>query len=130
MACWFKCWKNATCLFDQSNNTGAIDVKKDGSVLEKKIKMQGLTLLAKLDWALPLSLLLKLCPKNWNLVSFYKVSFSWGCQYSHTWNTVVMYRLVLVTATCNCWISYKEGYAGLLVLHLLPLLNPWLIIRG
>ena len=29
----------------------------------------------------------------------------------------------------NCWLSYKNRYAGLLVLHLLPLLNPWFIVE-
>ena len=39
-------------LFDESNNTGAIDVKMVGSVLEKKsrLKMLGLTFSSKLDW--------------------------------------------------------------------------------
>ena len=38
--------------FDQSNNTGAIDSKMDGSVLEGKssFKMLGLTFPSKLDW--------------------------------------------------------------------------------
>ena len=38
--------------FDQSNNTGAIGVKMDGSVLEEKssFKMLGLTFSSKLDW--------------------------------------------------------------------------------
>ena len=45
--------------------------------------------------------------------------------YSHAWNTVVMSGLVLLVAIWNSWISYKNGYAGHLVLHLLPLLNPW-----
>ena len=38
---------------DRSKNTGAIDVKKDGSVLEDKssFKMQGLTFCSKLDWS-------------------------------------------------------------------------------
>ena len=38
--------------FDQSNNTGAIDAKMDGSVLEEKssFKMLGLTFSSKLDW--------------------------------------------------------------------------------
>ena len=35
-----------------------------------------------------------------------------------------MSGLVLLVATWNCWISYRNGYIGLLVLHLLPLLNP------
>ena len=38
--------------FDQSNNTGAVDVKMDGSVCEEKssFKMLGLTFSSKLDW--------------------------------------------------------------------------------
>ena len=40
--------------FDQSNNTGAIDVKMDGSVLEEKssFKMLGLTFSSELDLGL------------------------------------------------------------------------------
>ena len=57
------------------------------------------------------------------------LSFSINISYSHVWNTVVMFGLVLLVATWNCWISYKNGYAGLLVLHLLLLLNPWLIVE-
>ena len=41
--------------------------------------------------------------------------------------TVVTSELVLLVGTCICWTTYKNRYAGLLVLHLLPLLNPWLI---
>ena len=38
-------------MFDLSNNTGAIDVKMNGSVEEKSsFKMMGLTLSSKLDW--------------------------------------------------------------------------------
>ena len=61
--------------FDQSNNTGAIDVKMDWSALE---------LTSLLNWfgALTLSLLLKLPPKNWSFNSFYEVSFSRGCSVS------------------------------------------------
>ena len=46
--------------------------------------------------------------------------------YGHVWNTVVMSGLVLLVATWNCLISYKNGYAGY---HLLPLLNHWLIFK-
>ena len=50
--CWFHCWKNSTTTFNRSNNTGAIDVKMDGSVLEEKLpfKMLGLTFSSKFDW--------------------------------------------------------------------------------
>ena len=39
--------------FDRSNNTGAIDVKMDGSVLEEisSFKMLGFTFASKLDWS-------------------------------------------------------------------------------
>ena len=43
--------KTRMVLFGRSNNTGSIDVKMDGSVLEKKsfFKMLGLTFFSKLD---------------------------------------------------------------------------------
>ena len=56
---WSKKWlvdfsvgKTQLVSFDQSNNNGSIDVKMDGSVLEKKLsfKMLGLTFSSKLDW--------------------------------------------------------------------------------
>ena len=55
------------------------------------------------------------------------ISINLPCSY--VWNTVVMSGLVLLVATWNCWISYKNGYTGLLALRLLPLLNPWLIVK-
>ena len=56
---WGKKWlvdfttgKTQLVSFDLSNNNGSIDVKMDGSVLEKKssFKMLGLTFSSKLDW--------------------------------------------------------------------------------
>ena len=48
----FNAGESQLVLFDQSNNTGAIDVKMDGSVLEEKssFKMLGLTFSSKLAW--------------------------------------------------------------------------------
>ena len=45
--------------FDRSKNTGAIDVKRDGSVLEEKssFKMLGLPFPSKLDWGSYITLL-------------------------------------------------------------------------
>ena len=43
--------------------------------------------------------------------------------YDHGWNIVVMSGLVLLSDTWNYWISYRNGYAGLLVLYLLSLLR-------
>ena len=48
---------------------------------------------------------------------------------SIVWNTVVTSQLVLLVATWNCQTRYKNEYAGLLVVHLLPLLNTWLIVK-
>ena len=52
--------------FDWSKNTGAIDVKMDGSVLEEKssFKMLGLTFSSKLAWRSYITLLLKLPPRK------------------------------------------------------------------
>ena len=56
---WGKKWladfnavKTQLVLFDWSNNTGSLDVKMDGFVLEEKssFKMLGLTFSSKLDW--------------------------------------------------------------------------------
>ena len=48
----FNAGKTQLVSFDQSNNNGSIDVKKDGSVLEEKssFKMLGQTFSSKLDW--------------------------------------------------------------------------------
>ena len=48
----FNAGKTQLVLFDCSNNTGAIDVKMDGSAMEEKssFKMLGLTFSFKLDW--------------------------------------------------------------------------------
>ena len=67
----FNAGKTQLVLLDWSNNTGAIDVQIDGSVLEEKssIKMLGLTFSFLLNWigALTLSLLLKLPPRKLEL---------------------------------------------------------------
>ena len=62
----FNAGKTQLISFDRCKNTGAIDVKMDGSVLEEKtyFKMLWLTFSSKLDWALTLSLLLKLPPRK------------------------------------------------------------------
>ena len=45
----FNAWKTQLVLFDQSNNTGSIDVKMDGSVLKEKLSFKMLTFSSKLD---------------------------------------------------------------------------------
>ena len=111
----------------------------DGSVLEEKasFKMLGLTFSCKLDWGSYIVSIAKTASKKIGVlirsmkflspeVALYLYI---NLPYGHVWKTVVMSGLVLLLATWNCWISYRNGYAGLLVLHLLPVLNPRLIVE-
>ena len=41
---------------------------------------------------------------------------------------ILLSGLVLIAATWICWISFRNGYKGLLVLYLLPLLNLCLLV--
>ena len=115
---------------DRSNNTGAINVKMDGSVLEEKssFKMLGLTFSSKLDWVS--YIIAKIASKKIGALIrsmkflspevalyLYKSTIRPCMEYCcHVWAGAPSCYL-------NCWISYKNGYAGLLVLHLLPLIK-------
>ena len=70
---WGKKWlvdfnaeKTQLVLFDQSNNTDAIDVKMDGTVLEEKssLKIQGLTFSGTFDWGSYIISIAKTASKN------------------------------------------------------------------
>ena len=80
----FNAGRTQLVLFDRSNNTGSIDVKMDGSVLEEKIsfKMLGLTFFSKLDCGSCIISIAKTVTKNYSLNSFYEVSFCRGCSVS------------------------------------------------
>ena len=62
----FSAGKTQPISFDQSSNTGAIDVKIDGSVLEEQssFKMVQLTFSSKLDWGLYIVCIAKTAPKR------------------------------------------------------------------
>ena len=134
----FNAGKTQLVSFDRSNNFGAIDVKMDASVLEVKssFKMLGLTFSSKLDWDSYIISTAKTASKEIGALIRFKKFVSTEVAlyliklpYDHAWNTVVMSGLELLVATWNFWISYKEGYVGQLVLHLLPILNPWFIVE-
>ena len=75
----FNAGKTQLILFDQSNHTGAIDVKIVGSVLEEKLffKMLGLTSSSELDWGSYIISIAKTTPKKIGaLICSLKVSFS------------------------------------------------------
>ena len=116
-------------------NTGDLDVKMDGSVLEEKsyFKMLGLTFSSKLDWGSYFISITKTASKKIGVLThsmkflspdvalyLYKSTIRPCMEYCcHIWAGAP-------SSTWNCWISYRKGYVGLLVLHLLRLLNPWL----
>ena len=63
----FNAGKIQLVLFDQSNDTGSIDVKMVGSVLEEEkssFKMLGLTFSSKLDWGSYIISIAKVAPKK------------------------------------------------------------------
>ena len=62
----FNAGKTQLISFDWSKNTGAIDVKMDGSVLEEKssFKMLGLTFSSKLDWGSYIIFIVKTASKK------------------------------------------------------------------
>ena len=129
----FNAGKTQLVLFDRSKNIGAIDVKMDGSALEEKssFKMLGLTFSSNLDWGSYIVSIAETTSliRSMTFLSPRLLCISINLPYNYVWNTVVMSGLLLLVATWNCWISYRNGYAGLLVLHLLPLLNPCLIVE-
>ena len=121
--------KTQLVLFGRFNNTSGIAVKMDGPVLEERssIKMLGLTFSSKLDWGSYIISIAKTSSKkigalirSMKFLSSEFLCVSINLPYGHVWNTV----LCLPSATWNCWISHKNVYAGLLLLPLLPLLNP------
>ena len=98
--------------------------------------MLGLTFSSKLDWGSYIISIAKTASKkigalirSMNFLSPAVALHPINLRYVQVWNTVVMSGLVVLAATWDCWISYKNGYAGLLVLHLMPLLNLWLISK-
>ena len=84
-ACWFQCWKNSTCLTDQT-------------------PLRCWDCLSLLSWIGTFSLSLAKtappsCPKKILRVLFISINLP----YTLTWNTVVLSGLILLTAT---WIRY------------------------
>ena len=95
--------------------------------------MLGLTFSSKLNWG---SYIVTIASKKIEaLIRSMKffllrlLCISINLPYAHAWNTVVTSRQVPLVTASNCQISCKNGYAGLMVLDLLPLMNPWLTVE-
>ena len=111
MAIWFQCWKNSTSFFDQSNNTGTINVKMDGSVLgeNSSFNMLELTFSSKLECCSYIISIAKTASKKIGaLIHSLKflllrlLCISINLPYGHARNAVMMSGLVLLVATQNC----------------------------
>ena len=110
----------------------------DWSVLEEKssFKMLGVSFSSKLDWgsykismAKTASRKLGALTRSMKFLSPEVALYLFKSIIRPCVESVAMSGLVLLAATWNCLITYKNGYVGLLVFHLLPLLMSWLIIK-
>ena len=100
----FNAGKTQLVSIDWCNNTGAIDVKMDGSVLEEKIyfRMLALNFSSKLDWDSYIMSIARITfKKTGTLISSMKfpspkvaVCISINLPYTHAWNTSVPFGLV------------------------------------
>ena len=131
-------------MFDQSNNTGAIDVRMNGSVLEEEssFKILGLSFSSKMDWGFYKFSIAKIGALIRSIMAYSKTGHGFvkflspeGALYLYKSTIracIGYYRHVLAGApSCYLELLYKlqSGYVGLLVLHMLPLLNPWFIVQ-
>ena len=121
----FNAEKTQLVLFDLSNSTGAIDVEIDGSVLEEKsyFNMLGLTFSSKLvlSFAKTASKKIEVFIHAMKFLSPEVAVYLYKSTIQPSMEYFVMCGLVLQVPSWNFYISYKNRYAGLLVLHLLPL---------
>ena len=114
---------NGLIRLEWSSNTGVVDMKMDGPILEEKLsfKMLGLTFSSKLDWGSDIISIVKTTSKKIGALirsmKFRSPEVSLYLYKSTIWPCMEY--------CCHVW----ARYAGLLVLHLLPLLNLLLIIE-
>ena len=132
----FNAGKTQLVSFDRSKNTGAIDVKMDGSILEEKtsFKMLGLTFSSKLDWGSYIVSTAKTASKKIGALirsmKFLSLEVA-PYLYKSTTRPCMEY-------CCHVWAGAPSCYLELLdklqkrtlePLNLNPLLNPWLIVE-
>ena len=134
----FNAGKTQLVSFDRFDNTGVIDVKMNGSVLEAKssFKMLGLTFSSKLDWGSYIISIDKTASKKMGaLIRSMKFLSPEVALYLYksTIRPWMEYCCHVWTGAASCYLGLldklQKEYAQLLVLHLLLLLNPWLIVK-
>ena len=134
----FSAGKTQLVSFDRSNNNGSIDVKIDGSVLEEKssVKMLELTFSSKLDWVSYIIFIVKTVSNKIGALIRSMMFLSPEVALYHYKSTIRLcmeYCCHVWAGAPSCYLELldklQNGYAGLSVLHLLLLLNPWLIVE-
>ena len=104
-------------MFDQSNNTGSIDVKMDGSVLEEKssFKMLGLTFSSKLDWGFYIISIAKTASKKIgaliNSMKFLSPEVALYL-YKSTIHPCIKYCCHLWAGTPSCYLELLDSIVG------------------
>ena len=134
---YFNAGKTHLVSFDRSNNTGSTDVKMDGSVLEEKssFKMLELTFSSTLDWGSSIISIAKIASKKIGAlvcsIKFLSPEVALYL-YKSTIRSCMEYCCHVWAGAPTCYLELidklQNKYAGLLVLQLLLLLNPWLIV--
>lgn len=116
---WFVSFNDGiteTPSFEYSNNTGVIDIKTHGFLLDEKSSFKILRLSYKLVWVdlLILHLLIKLPLRKFQpwLVPWYSFIFI-NLPFGLVRNNSLVTRLLLLTGTWVCWV--KIGNCGLLL---------------
>ena len=124
----FNAEKSQLVLFDRSKNTGAVDLKMDGSVLEENtsFKMLGLTFSSKLDWGSYIVSIAKAASKKIGALirsmKFLSPEIALYL-YKSTILPCMEYCCHVGGDAPSCCLELLGKLQKLLVLHLLPLLR-------
>ena len=134
----FNAGKTQLVSFDRSKSNDYINVKMAGPVLEEKLsfKMLGLTFSSKLYWGSYIASIAKTASKKIGAIirSMKFISPEVALYlYKSTIRPCMDYCCHVWAGAPSCYVELldklQNDYAGLLVPHLLLLLNPWLIIE-
>ena len=134
----FNAGKMQLVSFNQSTDTGSIDVKMGGSVHKEKwyFKKLGLTLFSKLDWGLYIISIAKTASKK---IGVLIVSMKFLCPevalylYKSTFHPCMEYCCPVWTGAPSCYLklldTLQKQICWAVGPSLLLLLNPWFIVE-
>ena len=129
----FNAGKTHLVSINKCNNSGAINVTMNGSVVEEKslFKMLGFSFSSKLGWGSYIVSIAKTASKKIGALIRSMTFFSPGVAlylYKSTIRNCMAYCRHVQAGAPSCYlkfqITYDNGYVRQLILHFLPLLNP------